>query len=941
MKNSLRGARRRALQIVGSGRARGDSQFDRGEIVVLVDRSSPASLEHWSVLEAALAGTWNARNIELPALGLEWTDPVKVQELLSELRKADWVVFVGLEPMQLDALFRLRLAQILSDSGPMQARSAVLLVEPQEGDLLPKGFVERASSSWPFVGLDLVSAGPLSDRVQAEIGVPIPFGGAEEIARLIKSQSSARIKSSARPDQILAMVVQPLGGRCGSTTAFENETEELVISGCFVLRIYINEAETAGATVYRHWPRIVRENSVNAGAHANAMALAPNLPPEDPVSERSGYDHFVHSIIGRFRCNILDEAVATGARRARVVIMNHVITTGFVLRLCPEATILLDTHDYITRWAFAHARGSAAGGIFESRAPLLRMARLEADLWRIPDVCTSVSIEESRRVARHNVHSALVLPRPYVFEVPVTEEAVFAWDALITGDNHEFNVASVRWFIDTVLASEPALKRLRIAIVGRVAQQFDVRSLEATTNLRFLGFVDDLESLRASCRLTLVPDQAGTGISVKALTALAAAHPLVSTAAGLRGFDSSVRLFIPGHKEPREFAADLIRLVEDSPLLAVRRDASKAAYHALLGNGSYRRCLQETNPPDAARLQLRSQTLARIAKLARDLPSEAANGSSGTDRAFDFRAGGNGSTLLSTGWHKGEVWGRWMDGEISVLKLPISAGGYTADSIEIMAWTVMESVSLEVFLDGLSLGRQVVGSATTRLSYAVPKSHRWTSEARTIRLQASAARALSDTAGLGDTRVLGPGIIRLWLEPLQIHQCDTVFDVASEAADYVLKQGWHGREEWGRWMHGREAFIEFQIDSPAHARCILVLDHAPCSAGGSIDVLVNGIDLGRRVVVDGLSRWELPSKALKPGRPIRLTLRSSSVWRPSDHTQSTDTRLLGVGLRRFWVEVANYSSVALLPPSKRKREQFVRAGRRIGSTLFGRRSPME
>ena len=861
---------------------RGKRTPDR-EAVLLVNPELPGLVEHLDRLRRALKGTHRLREQAMPAFDFDWTDPTAAAALDETVRTADVVVFLGLTPGQLDVLFRLRLSQLVRGAPVIPARSVVVLYEGAGAWCPPRGFAARARAAWPFAAADFVTLdAPLGEAIAAAIGLPVPVRDPEGVAALARDREPAalRVDTAARPT--IALMVQPLGGRCGSTTAFENQIEELVDAGHFVLRVFLNEMESDGATMARNWRRNVRENSVNCGAHIDAAAVMPTPRELETGVKPSGYEQFVNAIVGRYRCRILDPAVADAARHVGIVVMNHVISAGFVLRHCPEARILLDTHDYFTRWAFKHARDGTGDATFERRGELLRMARLEAELWRIPDVCTNVSLGERLRVARANPKSVIVLPRPYVAEAADPGPGA-EWDVLISGDSHAFNVGSLRWFLETVLPRHPALRDKRIAVAGRIFQQFDAKAIEATSGVRFLGFVDDLEALRARSRVTLVPDRAGTGIAVKTLTALAASHPVVSTDVGLRGFDDVVRRILPAHADGDALAADLLALLDDPALLGARRAASGAAYRAVLGGWSYTTALADADAPDTAMLARRRAVLSRVADLAA-ARAPAPEPDADADREFTFRLGGSATPLLSAGWHHGEIWGRWMDGATSRLSFAGLANPASLTSIEIEALSPAEPVELELTLNGHYLGRHMIHASTAHASYPVPDHVLAKDEAWEIRLRASRAFRAADQDPRADGRVLGVGLVRLGLEPSSHYVPGTEIRTASEEADHVLRDGWQGREEWGRWMEGAEARLELFLNNPVRQPHTLVLDLMPCSAGGSLSLVVNGVALPERPVIDGTSRWPLPRAATEGRSLIQITLRSSAVWRPSDHT---------------------------------------------------------
>ncbi|MDQ2999213.1 MAG: glycosyltransferase family 4 protein, partial [Chloroflexota bacterium] len=88
----------------------------------------------------------------------------------------------------------------------------------------------------------------------------------------------------------------------------------------------------------------------------------------------------------------------------------------------------------------------------------------------------------------------------------------------------------------------------------------------AAADLRVPGTVDDLRPLYARASLVTAPIFWGSGVRIKILEALACGLPLVTTALAAEGIDlhqSESALFA---EQPREFAAAIVRLLNDAAL---------------------------------------------------------------------------------------------------------------------------------------------------------------------------------------------------------------------------------------------------------------------------------------------------------------------------------------------------------------------------------------
>lgn len=137
------------------------------------------------------------------------------------------------------------------------------------------------------------------------------------------------------------------------------------------------------------------------------------------------------------------------------------------------------------------------------------------------------------------------------------------------------NVDAVRWFAERVY---PRLRAARpdvgFDIIGARPPR-EIRALAAPDRgIRVAGYVADPTAHLERAAAVVVPVQAGSGMRVKILTALAQALPVVSTTLGCEGIavESGVHLLIAD--DPSDFAAATLRLLND-----------QAAAHQLGANG--------------------------------------------------------------------------------------------------------------------------------------------------------------------------------------------------------------------------------------------------------------------------------------------------------------------------------------------------------------------
>jgi hypothetical protein len=723
-------------------------------------------------ITAELGATYHAAMHRLDVPDWELVEYPAIRELAETADRAAIVVLIGFSPARLDALFHLRAHQILGGRGAAPARCIAVL---PGGDLGParSGFVQRARFSWPF--RDLVLMAPTAadaDTVEVQLGLAVSIYSRSGLSS-VQAGRAASLLSLARADQQVAVQIQPMWGGCGSTTAFENEIEELVGLGYFVIRIFVGQHVRRGRTLPRILPRIIAENSVHATAHIHGVAV-----PERPTSEQDGggaLQQFLGSVRERQAGCAMAAPLAALAALAGTAIVNHVVNLGVALRWCPRARLLLDVHDYFTRSAYDKAATERRRPGFPTRRDLQTMARAEALLWRIPDVCTTVNEGEQLRVSRFAQRSEIVLPRPYV-PACVAQQS-YAWDMLVVADQHDFNIRSVRWLLD-VIRRDPVLRKSRVAIVGRAGNHIQPREYADLPGVTFLGFVPDLDALRAISRLSVVPDQMGTGIAIKTLTALAAGHPVATTVVGARGLLLDPRKDLAAQEDAGAFAADIRRLLTNDIELETRRQQSIAAYSRLAGGSTFSRCLAILDEPDVERTRERHALMERALALE---PRRPKSTGSAAARHLHFKFGGNAQDVLRDGWHAGESWGRWMDGPTATIAVPLDASPNMSLRIVVHAMANPAGGTLAVSVNGTKLAERPVRGT---MRWDIPQSLGAAGHPMQIELHSSIAYRWADHKSTPDQRVIGVGIraIRI-VRPPVLHRLRA-------AARRLMGHGW-------------------------------------------------------------------------------------------------------------------------------------------------------
>jgi glycosyltransferase involved in cell wall biosynthesis/MoaA/NifB/PqqE/SkfB family radical SAM enzyme len=378
----------------------------------------------------------------------------------------------------------------------------------------------------------------------------------------------------------VVLLVSALWGRVGSSAVFDAQTRYLIDRGCIVVRVLVEHYPYHGEERTRRTTKFLSETFDQIRPHLHFIAY-----------RNEGFRHLCDlAVLPDFRRAspvrrmelLLADAKADDqhglswlAERAAFAVVNHLPHVEFTSRLT-KAPLILETHDIYSKLLDTHGvPGFVPSG---PDGPDLRLAEEKA-VWRKVAACVNLSSEDHEIVM--NEVAVAVLARPYAARRNRTprswHEVVTAnrlgdnfrttdeFDLMLWGSWHDGNVASISWFLD-VVAQDEWLKRLKVLVVGRVINGLPSRQLRRQ-GLFVTDYVDQLDDFMAHSRILVIPDQDGTGISIKALEAFALGCCFVGTRAGLRGIDLRDTGYYP--------SANAMELTKDIATLLGSREARK------------------------------------------------------------------------------------------------------------------------------------------------------------------------------------------------------------------------------------------------------------------------------------------------------------------------------------------------------------------------------
>lgn len=129
------------------------------------------------------------------------------------------------------------------------------------------------------------------------------------------------------------------------------------------------------------------------------------------------------------------------------------------------------------------------------------------------------------------------------------------------------NVDAAKWFVYKVLPLvKTRIPDVRMKIVG-VNPHSDVRRLsQQDPAVTVTGYVDDMYAHLSQAAAAVVPLQAGSGMQIKVIEAMATGTPLVATSFGLGGIDVVAGRHLLVADSPEAFASHVVQLLNDRSL---------------------------------------------------------------------------------------------------------------------------------------------------------------------------------------------------------------------------------------------------------------------------------------------------------------------------------------------------------------------------------------
>lgn len=162
--------------------------------------------------------------------------------------------------------------------------------------------------------------------------------------------------------------------------------------------------------------------------------------------------------------------------------------------------------------------------------------------------------------------------------------SVQAKDIVFTGLlSWQENINAVKWFLDnhwqTILQAFP---RTNFYVIGQRANQEFIDYLNTFRNVKYLGYVENLEDIYKKSALAIAPLLINCGIKVKVITYLSYGLPVVALPEAVWGMQENKGVVI---SKNQDFAQQIISLLKNTNQ---RKDLSKQARENIEKNHSWK-----------------------------------------------------------------------------------------------------------------------------------------------------------------------------------------------------------------------------------------------------------------------------------------------------------------------------------------------------------------
>ncbi|MGF1671729.1 MAG: glycosyltransferase family 4 protein [Balneolaceae bacterium] len=282
----------------------------------------------------------------------------------------------------------------------------------------------------------------------------------------------------------------------------------------------------------------------------------------------------------RMKTDIVGRLLSKVSDKPDVILLEGLHTAAFLdlaRKRFPEVPIVL--RQVNVEYLLLKRNGSLSKNLFKKWFyfdQAILMKRFELQKMRDADYVTSISENDIRKYRKDlpdveyflNTAGAYVKEDPESGRDPSIILAVSNW-------RWQPNLDGLDWFLNEIW---PAIHnqhpKMHFHIAGEgLSESFKNRYVN--NNIHFLGFVDDIDSLRNKASIFVAPLLSGSGMKLKVIEALAAGMPTVTTSFGAEGIEIEDKIHYLHADEAKQFEHAVISLIQSRNLRIKLSSAGK------------------------------------------------------------------------------------------------------------------------------------------------------------------------------------------------------------------------------------------------------------------------------------------------------------------------------------------------------------------------------
>lgn len=307
---------------------------------------------------------------------------------------------------------------------------------------------------------------------------------------------------------------------------------------------------------------------LNTLAKENSVVFLPFNRPQGIEYERALWD------IGIETADAIDYRRLLKQRRFAVAILSRPAIAGAMLRRVRRADPTLRIiYDMLDVHHLRAEREAALTGETRAVRESEALRRLETRLGRAADLIWCGSSPDQDLMARiAPAVPSVVVPTIHRLHERGRRFAERKQLLFVGSFSHRPNEDAIHFFGREVMPLiRKTLPGIELLVVGGNAPpEF---TAYASSGVRVLGFVPDLDPIVAGCRVFIAPIRFGSGVNGKIGEALSYGLPVVTTTIGAEGWNFRDGEHVLIADAPADFAAAVVRLYEDATLWEKLADA--------------------------------------------------------------------------------------------------------------------------------------------------------------------------------------------------------------------------------------------------------------------------------------------------------------------------------------------------------------------------------